>query len=95
MKINKEKFSYLSDLVKLNFTVSEETKLTNDLNQLLEFLETMNELDTDNVEPMTYIHSLENIYREDVASDIGTGQELLANAPENGNGCYIVPRIMD
>lgn len=95
MKIDNEKFAYLSDLVKLDFTDSEKTKLSNDLNKLLEFLETMNELDTDNVEPMTYIHSLKNIYREDLATDIGTGQELLLNAPENSNGCYIVPRILD
>lgn len=95
MKIDNEKFAYLSDLVKLDFTDSEKTKLSNDLNKLLEFLETMNELDTDNVEPMIYIHSLKNIYREDLATDIGTGQELLLNAPENSNECYIVPRILD
>jgi aspartyl-tRNA(Asn)/glutamyl-tRNA(Gln) amidotransferase subunit C len=85
MKITREKFSYLSDLVKLNFTQTEEIKLNKDLNQLLEFIDTMNEVSTDDVEPLAYAHQLKNVFREDLAT----------NVPESNNGCYVVPRILE
>ena len=95
MKMTKEAFDNLLDQVKLSFTEDEKTRLTKDLNQLIEFFDTMNELDTDNIEPMAYIHQLKNIFREDVSVDSGRGQDLLANAPETSHGLYVVPRIME
>lgn len=96
MKISKERFQNISDVVKLSYTEKEEKKLTKDLNQLIEFIDTMNEMNTDNEEPQAYIHSQKNIYREDLPSDmISEVEELHANAPESIDGYYVVPRILE
>ncbi len=95
MRITKERFNKIAEIVKLSYTEEEEVKLHKDLNQLVKFIETMNEMDTDGVEPMAYIHSLKNVYREDIATDISTEQELHSNAPDNIDGYYVVPRILE
>jgi aspartyl-tRNA(Asn)/glutamyl-tRNA(Gln) amidotransferase subunit C len=94
MRITKESLRNVSNTVKLSLTAEEELRLIKDLNQLIDFIETMNELDTDNEEPMTYIHSNKNVYRDDVVTNSNAGQELHSNAPESTDGYYVVPRIM-
>lgn len=95
MKIRKENFRYTRDLVKLDFSNEEETKLIKDLNQMIGFIDTMNEFNTDDVEPMTYIHMMNNRYREDVAADREIEQEHPSNTREGMDGCYVVPRILE
>ncbi|NLO10505.1 MAG: Asp-tRNA(Asn)/Glu-tRNA(Gln) amidotransferase subunit GatC [Clostridiales bacterium] len=95
MKITKERFNNIADMVKLSLIKEEETKLNKDLNQLLDFIETMNEIDTDDVVPMDYVHSLRNVYREDIATDLSTKEEEHANAPDFMDGYYVVPRILE
>lgn len=65
MHINKDNFPYIAKAVKLSFTDKEEKKLTNELNDMLEFIDTMNELDTSNVKPMTRVLPHTNVFRED------------------------------
>ena len=65
MHINKDNFPYIANAVKLSFTDKEEKKLTNELNDMLEFIDTMNELDTSNVKPMTRVLPHTNVFRED------------------------------
>jgi aspartyl-tRNA(Asn)/glutamyl-tRNA(Gln) amidotransferase subunit C len=95
MKITNEVFDSMADMLKISFTSEEKTKLIKDLNQMVDFIDTMNELDTDEVEPMTYIHNLKNVYREDIATDTGANEELHANAEDFVDGYYVVPRILD
>lgn len=95
MKITNEIFHNISDMVKLSYTEEEEIRLIKDLNQLVEFIDPMNEQNTDNEEPMSYIHSVNNIYREDIEDDINIAKELHANAPNIKNGYYVVPRIQE
>lgn len=95
MKINKKSFYNISNLVKLDFTEEEEKKLIKDLNQMINFIETMNKLNTDNVKPMSHIHILDSIYREDLLVDNGEGEETNLNEAKSENGCYVVPRIIE
>lgn len=95
MIITTEDFNNMSEMVKLRFIKEDETKLIKDLNQLVKFIEIMNEMDTDKEEPLAYIHSQKNNFREDVVADIEAIKGLHANAPEDINGYYVVPRIID
>ena len=54
----------------------------------------MNEQDSENVEPMAYIHSIKNVYRDDEVTDSISGQKLHENAPEISDDYYVVPRII-
>lgn len=95
MKISKEVFHYISDMVKLSYTEEEENRLIMDLNQLVDFIDSMNDQNTDSDEPMTFIHSVNNIYREDIEKDINIEKELHTNAPEIQSDYYVVPRIQE
>lgn len=55
MKISKDTFSKMADMVKLSFTKEEETQIREDLNKKLKFIDAMNLLETDNVEPLTFV----------------------------------------
>ncbi|TAH68868.1 MAG: Asp-tRNA(Asn)/Glu-tRNA(Gln) amidotransferase subunit GatC [Anaerolineaceae bacterium] len=93
MKISKESFHNIADMVKLSFKEEEKLKLIKDLNHTVEFIETMNDMNTDSQEPMSYIHNLKNVFREDVASNAKAGQGLHENAPESMSDYYVVPPI--
>ncbi|MDD4112433.1 MAG: Asp-tRNA(Asn)/Glu-tRNA(Gln) amidotransferase subunit GatC [Herbinix sp.] len=95
MKITKERFNNIADMVKLSYSDEEGARLNKDISKMVDFIDTMNEMDTDGVEPMAYIHSLKNVYREDIATDISTEQELHENSPDSIDGYYVVPRIME
>lgn len=95
MIITTESLSNMSEMVKLSFTKEEETKLIIDLNQVVKYIEAMNEMDTENEEPLAYIHSQEINFREDVVSDNEDKNELHTKAPEEINGYYEVPRILE
>lgn len=95
MNINNEIFSNISDMVKLSFTEEEENRLIKDLNQSVDFIDSMNNINTDKVEAMTHIHSDSNIYRDDLTDKFEEDIELHANALDSNNGYYVVPRILD
>ena len=95
MKITEEKLKGISDMVRLNLTEEEETRLKKDLNRVVDFIESMNEMDTDYTEPMTYVHSLKNVYREDRAINNNAENELHANASDFTDTYYVVPRILE
>lgn len=94
MKINKNNFSHTADMVKLNFSKKEEKQLIDDLNKTFEFIDTMNLLDTENIEPMDYIHSMKNVFREDVVLNADTNEQLLSNAPDFQDEYYVVPKTI-
>lgn len=95
MKINNDIFNNILNMVKLSCTEEEKKQLIKDLNQLVGFIDTMSELNTDNVEPMTYIHSTRNVYREDIVNDSKEDHDIHANALEIKDGYYVVPRILE
>ncbi|HHT88977.1 MAG TPA: Asp-tRNA(Asn)/Glu-tRNA(Gln) amidotransferase subunit GatC [Clostridiales bacterium] len=94
MKLTQEDFNKILNTVKISLSEEEEIKLIKDLNQLIEFIDTMNEQDSENVEPMAYIHSIKNVYRDDEVTDSISGQKLHENAPEISDDYYVVPRII-
>lgn len=95
MLLTNEDINELSDMLRIDLTDEEGVKLVNDLNLLIEFIEGMNELDTDNEEPMSYVHSISNVYRDDLVVDSKSKQELHGNAHERIDDYYVVPRIME
>lgn len=95
MKITEDGFKGIANMLKLSFTDKEERELLKDLNKEIDYIDTMNEMNTDGVEPITYIHTIENIYRDDIAINKSTKEGLHANAPEFVDGYYVVPRILD
>jgi len=95
MEINNEIISKLANLAKLDFTETEKVNLQKDLSQIISFFEKMNEVKTENIEPLIFINNHENILRNDEPKQVITHQEALLNAPDKDSDYFRVPKFLD
>jgi len=84
---------HVAKLARLELTDEEKELYTKQLGDVLKYVDQMNEVDTSNVKPMTQVIDFVNIMREDKVVYEQTKEELMANAPEEENGYFKVPKI--
>jgi len=95
MKIDNETVDKIAHLARLEFDDKSKQQMINDMNNMLAFVEKLNELDTSNVEPLIYMSDEVNVLREDeVISEI-TQQEALKNAPKKDSDYFKVPKVIE
>ncbi len=95
-KISKEEVEYLAKLARVGLTEDEIGKYQKDLADILGYVEKLNEVDTDNVEPMAAGIEKRNEMREDKIEKIeGTPAELISEAPKHEDGFIKVKSIFD
>ncbi|MDO5520195.1 MAG: Asp-tRNA(Asn)/Glu-tRNA(Gln) amidotransferase subunit GatC [bacterium] len=95
MQITDETIKYVSALAKLQLTKEEEERAKVDLGNILGYMDTMNELDTTGIEPMSHAFQVSNVFREDVVTNGDDRENLLANAPAKKDGCFVVPKTVE
>jgi aspartyl-tRNA(Asn)/glutamyl-tRNA(Gln) amidotransferase subunit C len=95
MKLTKETVERLAELSKLEFNDVEKTELVNDLNRIIGFIEKLNELDTDGVEPLIYLSEEKNVLRPDEVQQEISHEEILQNAPKKDSDYFRVPKVLD
>lgn len=95
MSITKEEVSYVADLARLSFSDAEVDKLAEDLGAILDHANQLNELDTSAVKPTEHLLALQNVLRPDEVKPSLPLEQVLANAPEAENGCFVVPRVLE
>ena len=95
MKISKEQVEHVANLARLTLSEEEKVELTKDMENIIEFADKLNGLDTEGINPTAHVLKVENVFREDVVKDIYTRDELLQNAPEKENGCFHVPQVVE
>ena len=81
-------------LAKLHLTDEEKEKSRNDLQQMLDYVDMLNKLDTSDVEPLTHIFPIKNVFREDVVLESTPMEELMKNAPKEKDGQFLVPKTI-
>ena len=69
--------------------------LAGELNAILQWIEQLSEVDTDGVEPMTSAVAMKLPMREDVITDGGHADRVLANAPKSAGGFFVVPKVVE
>ena len=84
---------HVAKLARLELTDEEKELYTKKLGDVLKYVDQMNEVDTSNVKPMAQVVDLVNVMREDVVHYEQTKEELMANAPDEENGFFKVPKI--
>lgn len=84
---------HVAKLARLELTQEEKEKFTKQLGDVLKYVEQMNEVDTTDVKPMAHAFDVVNVTREDKVVYEQTKEELMANAPEEENGFFRVPKI--
>jgi aspartyl-tRNA(Asn)/glutamyl-tRNA(Gln) amidotransferase subunit C len=69
--------------------------LATELNGIMNWIDQLNEVDTEGVEPMTSAEAVRLPMREDIVTDGGDPDEILANAPATRNGFFVVPKVVE
>lgn len=98
MKITEQEVRYVADLANLKLSGEEIGRLSKDLDEILTHIDTLNELDTSNVQPMTQVlyDAVENsTLREDRERPTLGNEAALANAPLAGAGYFKVPKVIE
>ena len=91
MQITDETIEYVGILGKLELSDAEKEQAKKDLADMLDYVGKLNELDTDNVEPMSHTFPVSNVMREDVVTNGDDKENMLKNAPDRNDDAYIVP----
>jgi len=94
MKIEKETIDRLAHLARLNLSEEQTTKLQNDLKVILDWIEKLNELDTDDIEPLLSMSSELNNWREEGDSNHLEREKALRNAPNHDEKFFKVPKVI-
>jgi len=94
-KIDQNQVRKVAKLSRLELTSEEVEEFAGQLSAILDYMEKMNELDTDNVEPLAHCLPITNVLREDqIKESLGT-DKTLANAPQRDGEFFKVPKILD
>ncbi len=95
MKLSTKEVEYVARLARLEVTDKETEKFTAQLNDILGYIDKLNEIDTTGVEPMTHAIAVTNAFREDkIVDSIGT-EKSLSNAPDGRGEFFRVPKVID
>ncbi len=93
--ISNETIEYVGILAKLELSEDEKEQAKKDMGRMLDHIDKLRELDTEDVEPMSHLFPVKNVFREDVVTNGDTREELLNNAPGEKNGMFMVPRTFE
>ncbi len=94
MKITEEIVGHIAHLARLQFEGEKKEAITEDLERIITFMETLQEVDTKGVEPLVYMTNEINHLREDVAKETVTHEEALRNAPKKDSDYFRIPKVL-
>ncbi|MDH5723746.1 MAG: Asp-tRNA(Asn)/Glu-tRNA(Gln) amidotransferase subunit GatC [Alphaproteobacteria bacterium] len=95
MSLDKETVKKVARLARIRLTDAEVEKLGPQLSNIINFVEQLAEVDTDNVEPLANVADINLELREDVVNDGNCVDKVLANAPEKTQGYFVVPKVVE
>jgi aspartyl-tRNA(Asn)/glutamyl-tRNA(Gln) amidotransferase subunit C len=95
MSIDKETARRVAHLARIEVAEADLEHLAAELSGILGFMEQLNEVDVEGVEPMTSVTPMRAAWREDVVTDGGYRDRVLANAPEARDGFFTVPKVVE
>ena len=94
MKITIDEVKYVSDLARLELKAEEAEAMAGQLDQILSYVDKLNELDTSQIEPTTQAISITNAFREDELRESLTQEKALANGSRQNGESFVVPKVI-
>ena len=94
-KISEKEIRHVAKLARLKLAETEIASYQKNLNVVLGHFDTLQELDTEEVHPMSHVLDIKNVWREDIEGKTKDTKPLLSNAPETETGCFKVPKILE
>ena len=95
MRVTLEEVERIASLSMLSLDEEKKKMLQKNLDDILGHAQKLNELDTEGVEPTSYILKQQNVVREDVPGRVWEREDMLLNAPEKEEGFFTVPKVVD
>ena len=95
MTIDRTLVEYLEKLGRIRLTEEEKVAAEKDLQDILTYIDTRNELDTDGIEPGSHSFPVANVMRDDIVPNKADTENILKNAPDSKDGCFVVPKTVE
>lgn len=93
--ISDEMIEYIGILAKLELSEEEKEQAKKDMGNMLDYMDLLNRLDTENVEPAAHIFPVNNVFREDAVINGDEREQMLSNAPVQKEGMFQVPKTVE
>ena len=94
MKVDKKLIEKVARLANLNFDESAKEKMVSDMNKIISFIDKLEELDTESVQPLIYMSEETNVLRADEVGEHSAKKDALKNAPQNDSDYFKVPKVL-
>lgn len=94
-RISDETIEYVGILAKLELSEEEKKQAKKDMGNMLDYIDKLKELDTAEMEPMSHVFKVQNVFREDIVTNGDESMKTLRNAPEKKNNMFMVPKTFD
>ena len=95
MNIDSETVDKIAHLARLDLAEDEKQEMIGDMNKILDFMAKLNEVDTSGVEPLVYMSTDVNVFRDDVVKQLITHEEALENAPKHDDKYILVAKVIE
>jgi aspartyl-tRNA(Asn)/glutamyl-tRNA(Gln) amidotransferase subunit C len=95
MIIDKQTINKVANLARIEIQENDVEELITDMNKILTFMEKLNELDTNGVEPLVYMNRDENVWREDIVDQKISVHDGLKNSAVHDDRFFFVPKIIE
>jgi aspartyl-tRNA(Asn)/glutamyl-tRNA(Gln) amidotransferase subunit C len=95
MAVSEEEVKYIANLARLRFSDEETKKMAGEMNHVLNYMQTLDGVDTGDVEPLRHVIDLEYHPRKDEAKEPLDHEEALKNAPDADSDYFRVPRVIE
>ena len=95
MKISRDQVMYVAQLARLSLPEEQIEMYQEQLDQILAYIDRLNQVDTRNVEPTTHVIPITNVLRDDEVKDSLPVEESLANAPQKESLFFCVPKVIE
>ena len=95
MTIDLKTIKHISKLSRISVDDKKAKKLVGDMNSIFDFIEKLNELNTDNVEPLTSVAETTLKLREDEVKSGNIREQVLKNSPDENEDFFVVPRVVE
>ncbi len=93
--IDEESIHHVEELAELSLTGQERKDLAEDLGRIIDYVNKLQELETEDVEPLRHILEVENVVRKDAKGSTLPHKEVFKNAPVRDRNFFKVPRVID
>jgi len=95
VKIDRKEVEHVAQLARLKFDEAQLEMFMHQMNNILEYFDKLQDLDTSGIEPTSHAVVLNSVFRDDAAEELFDKDLLLKNAPAKEKGCFKVPKVIE